>query len=167
MTNSSGNRLQAIPVFRMIAVLIIAGLLGVFRNFVLPGGMSFTENHNAKSVTKDTLSENLTLKQGYQLFRKGVLFIDARSPERYKNGHIPGALSVPAELTFQEKVERTDSLNTSAEYVVYCNDTECPLAEEVYEFLQIGGFKDIHIMPDGFDGWQAAGYPVKGASGAK
>jgi len=167
MPLSSKKGLDTIPVLKMIGVLILAGVLGIFRNLVLPGGIDFSASSARSSTLQDTLSENLTLEQGYALYQQGVQFIDARSHERFQAAHIPGALNVPAELTFQEKVERTDSLNISAKYVLYCNDAECPLADEVYEFLQIAGFKDVHIMVPGFDEWQKAGYPVEGETGAE
>jgi|GEM_PF-829077 len=161
------STLRAVPVFKMVLIIVFAGVLGVFRNFVLPGGIDFGTSGAQHATAQDTLSENLTLEQGYVLYQQGVQFLDARSHEKFQAARIPGAINIPAELTFQEKVERTDSLDISAKYILYCNDAECPLADELYEFLQIAGFQDIHIMVPGFDGWQKAGYPVEGESDAE
>lgn len=167
MTLRKKSTFEIVPVFKIVIVLVFAGVLGVFRNFVLPGGINFGTTAAQHTTAQDTLSENLTLEQGYALFRQGVQFLDARSHEKFQVAHIPGAVNIPAELTFQDKVEHTDSLDISGKYVLYCNDAECPLADELYEFLQIAGFHDIHIMVPGFDGWRKAGYPVEGESDAK
>lgn len=140
-------------------------MLGFGRNLLFTGGVVF-QPQEAEQTSADSLSLQIDLQEGYRLYRAGANFIDARVPESYLEGHIPGAYNLPAEASFQQKMEMADSLNTEQMYVIYCNNESCPLGEEVYQFLQVAGFQSLHIMYQGFDGWKQAGYPVKTGEGA-
>ncbi len=41
--------------------------------------------------------------QGWMKGPRTALIIDVRSPEEYRQGHIPGAVNIPAERMFQEQ----------------------------------------------------------------
>ena len=153
------NRSTRQSVRRVLTIFVLAAILGFGRNILFPGGVAFQSKEPAAGST-DSLALQIDLRTGYRLYRDGMTFIDARAVESYRAGHIPGALSLPAGESFQRKLMLADSLNPQQTYVIYCNDSSCPLGEEVYQFLQVAGFQSLHLMYEGFDGWKQAGYPV-------
>ncbi len=146
-------------------ILVAALALGLLRNTLVPGGVSFTSVEQPSSLeSTESLPLEIELDTAYGLFQDDVQFIDARNAEDFSESHIPGALSIPAAAHFNQKMQATRELNKSSRYVLYCNNPECPLSHELFEFMQVAGFSNVHIMYEGFDGWKAAGYPVTGAS---
>lgn len=151
---------RSYPVGRMVIIIVIAGVLGLLRNMLFSDSISFRESTAITGINADSLSENITLEEARQLQQQGIRFLDARAPANYSDGHIPGALNIPASVPFQEKIQLVQNLDTDAPYVIYCNDPDCPLGDEIYEFLQVAGFTKLHIMAAGYDGWEKAGYAV-------
>lgn len=93
--------------------------------------------------------------------RKEALFVDARKPEEYATSHVEGAYNLPfgdGDLYRKETLARlwkTDSL-----VVVYCEAAGCNksyfVALELFDY----GFKKVAVMPEGLEGWLAAGGPM-------
>ena len=71
------------------------------------------------------------------------LFLDVRSPEEYRRGHIPGAL-------------RSLSGHLSEPIVVYCS-LGCAQAFHTVVALQAQGYKHAVVLDRGYEGWIAAG----------
>ena len=94
-----------------------------------------------------------------------VLFVDAREVERYREGHLPGALSLPAEeLEDYAKGQSWETvlftLRTTPRVVVYCDGPECHASERLAEALQKAGVPNVSLMPEGWPAWEAAGLPA-------
>jgi len=146
---------------RILAILLLSVILGIARNVIFSGGIDLSVS-DTSTISSDSLSLEISLEDGYQLYRQDITFIDARSAERYQIGHIPEAVSLPATASFQQQMMIAQSMDTSQTYVLYCNDEHCTLANEIYEFMRVSGFNNLHIMFEGYDGWLEAGYPVTG-----
>ena len=46
--------------------------------------------------------------------------------------------------------------------IVYCGNLACPKSRELAEGLKASGFTALSVMPEGMEGWKAAGGPVEG-----
>jgi rhodanese-related sulfurtransferase len=98
----------------------------------------------------DTQTEEI-LKQ------KRALFIDARTPEEYNAGHIPGAVNIPGYAT-PDKIMHDLPLNRKQTMiVVYCSGPECPYADRLAGFLRFQEFSAVYVYPGGIDAWLQAG----------
>jgi len=146
---------------RILIIAVATILLGLGRNYLFPGGISVMEVRQS-SATQDTLTVEIDRSEAYRLFRNDAVFIDARGQSKYAESHIPGALHLAAAASMEEKSKVIDRLSPKNTYVIYCNNPECPLGDQVYEFMQMMGFSNLHIFTAGFEGWQEAGYPVTG-----
>lgn len=147
-------------------IIVVALALGLVRNAISPNGISFTASGQQEidQVSGESLPVEIELGTAHRLFQEGVTFIDARNAEDYQRSHIPEAISIPAVANFNQKLQATQDLDKNNRYILYCNNPECPLSHELYEFMQVAGFTNVHIMYEGYDGWTEAGYPVTGAS---
>ena len=91
------------------------------------------------------------------LKQKRALFIDARTPEEYTAGHIPGAVNIPGYAT-PDKIMHDLPLNRKQTMiVVYCSGPECPYADRLAGFLRFQGFTAVYVFPGGIDAWLKAG----------
>lgn len=148
-------------------IIIVAALvLGLVRNAVFPNGISFTTTGQQQTdqVSGESLPVEIELETAHRLHQEGATFVDARNAEDYRQSHIPDAVSIPAVANFNQKMQATQNLDKNSRYILYCNNPECPLSHELYEFMQVAGFTHVHIMYQGYDGWVEAGYPVTGGS---
>lgn len=87
---------------------------------------------------------------------EGVIVIDARIPELYARGHIPGAHSLPHRTI---TAESTAWLSKEAVIVTYCDGIGCNASTKAAIKLSALGFQ-VKEMIGGFDWWQRDGLPV-------
>ncbi|WP_254864498.1 rhodanese-like domain-containing protein [Halovivax gelatinilyticus] len=86
-----------------------------------------------------------------------AIFLDARSPMEYVQGHIAGALLSPAgDSSFDHP---TDDISTDQRLVTYC---VCPhdLAGTRAAELMNDGFEDVYAIDEGLLEWRDNGYPM-------
>jgi rhodanese-related sulfurtransferase len=96
---------------------------------------------------------------------KAALFIDAREPEEYAAGHIPGAMSLPgdAAITDPAALEKIDS--GGKPIVVYCGGGACELSMNLAFALVQAGHQKVLVYTGGFPEWQGAALPVETGAG--
>ena len=85
--------------------------------------------------------------------------LDVRPPREYAAGHIPGALSIPAD----ELDRRLAELPTGTTVVAYCRGPHCVLSYDAVRLLTRHGHRAVRLV-DGMLEWRLAGLPV--AAGA-
>ncbi len=83
------------------------------------------------------------------------LLIDLRPAEAFRQGHLPGARSIPLAELRRRHVEIP-----RGRVILYC---DC-LREELdaaYRFLADHGAERVHALAEGFAGWLGRGYPLE------
>jgi len=90
-----------------------------------------------------------------------VIVIDARGPEEYDEGHIPGALNVPYDrfIDFYDKL--TELVPMDANVVCYCRSVDCDLSDNLAQELRLMGYEKVMVYKGGWMEWEAAGYPTQ------
>jgi rhodanese-related sulfurtransferase len=86
--------------------------------------------------------------------------IDVRSTDAYREGHIPGAHSIPID----QLTSKLNSLPRDRVIVTYCGDITCPLSSKAALQLAEKGFRVQHLV-GGFAEWSRKGYPVESEPG--
>jgi rhodanese-related sulfurtransferase len=97
------------------------------------------------------------------LYRKKMLFLDARRSAVYSEGHIAGARSFPVwESDIDDRVKKLfeEGLDQRAPVVAYCSGGNCEDSHMLAEKLYRVGFDNVLIYKDGFPDWQKQGLPV-------
>lgn len=109
----------------------------------------------------EPLGLHINLAQARKLFEDGKPFLDARTIEEFRAGHIAGAFHLPSDaFTRAGGVEALKFLDQNDDLVIYCGGGECHASEYVAIELEKAGFKKYHIMVDGFPAWKTAGYDI-------
>jgi rhodanese-related sulfurtransferase len=148
-----------------LAILVGSAALGVVVNHVSPQGVSLLAAHSddaeAPPLELPAGLSSLPLDQAQAMFEsESALFIDARPPEEYGEGHIPGARNLPAYEFEEYFLDLMDLVEEAATVVVYCGGVECSDSIQVAERLLEIGHSDIRVFENGWRAWSEAGGPV-------
>lgn len=110
---------------------------------------------------------DIGLDQARDIFRYMgdlTLWIDARDPELYEQGHIKGARL----LHFYEQDAYIDQITAEIEarqplaLVIYCKGKDCTDSHHLAEDLnRLGLAQNIFVYKDGYQDWEKAGLPVE------
>ena len=103
-----------------------------------------------------------TVDRARKLYDSGkYIFVDARSPEDYEEGHIKGAVSLPVGQ-FDEKIAAFEERHPpQASIITYCSGRTCQDSHHLAEFLLEFGYDNVTVFIDGFPGWKAEGHPIE------
>lgn len=95
-----------------------------------------------------------------------VYVIDARDPEEFAEGHIPGAVSLPFDEAITDPV-RLEALDTAGRPIVtYCGGGTCEISLSLADELFFAGHDRVAVYMGGYPEWVGLGYPVE-AGGAR
>ena len=86
-----------------------------------------------------------------------VVVIDARSPEAFAEGHIPGAISFPHR---NMNTDSTANLDRETLYVTYCDGIGCNASTKGALNMARLGFRVKELM-GGLDWWKRDGYAIE------
>ena len=84
-----------------------------------------------------------------------VVVLDVRPRDEYQAGHIPGALSIPAD----ELEQRLSEIAPDREVVAYCRGPYCVLAVRAVDTLRAAGYR-VRRLEVGLPEWRAEGLAV-------
>ncbi len=96
--------------------------------------------------------------------RGGVLFLDARRTNLYRDGHIAGARPFSVwEADVDDKVKAlfAEGLDQSAPVVIYCSGGDCEDSHMLGQKLYMVGFDNVLVYKDGYPDWVKRGLPIK------
>jgi rhodanese-related sulfurtransferase len=155
-------------------IIILVGVsvtLSMAVNFLSPKGIAMVGQWDtAKGVitarpsgTEDGGPEEInSVARAKEIFDNGnVLFVDARSQEKYEDGHIPGAVSLPVGQ-FDELIGSFLDQHAAARSIVtYCSGRTCEDSHHLARLLSESGFDNVRVFIDGFPGWEAQGFPIE------
>ncbi len=114
------------------------------------------ENISPTEVAGATTVDSIAAKI---LFDRGVPFVDVRGDARWKDGHIPGAVSLDLKQGFSEAA-LSQVVAKDQEVVIYCMGPRCLRSSKACAKAVGWGFEKVYYLREGVPGWKAAGYPV-------
>jgi rhodanese-related sulfurtransferase len=93
-------------------------------------------------------------------FDQGAVFIDARSKEQYRKGHIEGAKNLPWEDFDRHFPQVMAGIPHDTNIIVYCDGEGCSLSRELATALFAKGYDRVHVLVDGWKLWQQLNLPT-------
>jgi len=89
----------------------------------------------------------------------GVTFVDARSANFFKLGHIPGSVSlfVLDELTEENLAKHVEKWQA---VVFYCDYPRCYKSAQASAKAITWGYTKVHYFAGGMEAWEKAGHPI-------
>jgi rhodanese-related sulfurtransferase len=152
-------------VLEAIGIVFFSILIALCTNHIRSNGIALIRPSTSHGSGGN--GENIILLQDLieKLGKPGVIILDARSPEDYWEGHIPGAKNVPSDEIFEEDADFLDEVPLDQEVITYCEGVHCPNAEDMAFLLQERGYEDVKVFLGGWEEWTESGMPVEGESG--
>ena len=90
-----------------------------------------------------------------------TMVFDARIPEEYAAGHLPGAFSLPVGEVDARIGAFASRLTPDTPLLLYCGNSDCADGLDLALKLREYGFTDLTLYPGGFDEWSQYGGAVR------
>jgi rhodanese-related sulfurtransferase len=129
------------------------------RSYVAPTGRASAESDSQEvrlaSVRETPTPSPAHPRVGYDEFRqlvhdRSALIIDARSPEKFAQGHIRGAINIPSTQKEAYTDKSLRGVDSNQPIVIYCGSDSCPASDIVYDYLVTQGFTNMRVFPPGW-----------------
>jgi rhodanese-related sulfurtransferase len=150
------------PAIKEASVLFVAAVIvAVIVNALRPGGIPVFGFTPALPKKQPATITEITLSTAHEIYLKNkIIFIDARDPFSFEEGHITGAINIyPDEVNLSApKLKRIMSRDSVV--VTYCDGPKCPLSKKTAHGLLLQGIPDVKVLVDGWTLWNNAGYPT-------
>jgi predicted sulfurtransferase len=105
---------------------------------------------------------HITIEEGKKMFKdKRVLFCDARAKAEYDQGHIPGAIPLPAGEFDKYYFKHFKRIKKAKKLVSYCHGIGCRLSEKTANALVEKGEKNVMVFFGGWPQWNEHKLPVE------
>ena len=156
--------------FVIFAAFAVSCVLGVLTNSLRRAPLPMVyENPEARMlrslspasapIARDP--EILEFKAALQAWKdSAALFVDAREPAFFEEGHIPRAISLPrAEILRAKTIGELADKGRPA--IVYCSGEDCEDSKLVATALLAMGHTKVAVYAGGGEDWSASGSPVE------
>ncbi|GAB4517699.1 MAG: hypothetical protein Tsb0013_21930 [Phycisphaerales bacterium] len=145
MHTTAPRRLGSVGIL-LILVLVIPSVL-------LAGCSGRVSDRSIEPIAQADAQRRLDEKSGT------TLFLDARDPEAFSDGHIPGARRTGlSEIDLMDDRPRFGAWDL---IVVYGQDPGSATARALVKRLLQTNHKNVALLEGGFAGWERAGLPVE------
>lgn len=146
-----------------IFIFIIAVIVAVAFNILRPSGIPLYGFSSAIFLKQQQANiPTITLAASYNLYlQKKVVFVDARDPFSFEEGHIDGAVNIYPDEAAAQAAKLKQMVSSDSVVITYCDGPQCPLSKETAQGLRLQGLKAVKVLVNGWSLWYEAGYPVQ------
>ncbi|MGC8493899.1 MAG: rhodanese-like domain-containing protein [Syntrophobacteraceae bacterium] len=145
-----------------LLIVSIAAAISLLVNHFRQNGLPLRATPSAKTASADSGEPlQVSLEEARALFfAHAAVFIDARSGEDYRAGHIRGAVSLPEQNLDQALPAVASKLSSGSLLIAYCDGEHCSLSREVALQLLAKGYSHAAVLLNGWTLWCNAGLPT-------
>jgi 3-mercaptopyruvate sulfurtransferase SseA len=111
-----------------------------------PASVSFSTKNNQESIISFQV-----LKEKFN--KPGSILIDTRSPQEFKQGHIPWAINIPSHEFPKKSQEFMKQISFNQEIITYCGGINCSDANDLAFLIKAKGYKDVKVYSGGWEEW--------------
>ena len=159
-----------------VYILIISAVIGLGLNLVradrIPYFGQWRDLHTGDgSITPPEPEPGdapfVTIDRAQLDFNSGsTVFIDAREPEEFECGTIPGAVSIPFDYLPETDLNpyfdsALSNLPKDRRFVIFCSGDECDLSIHLARNMQAVGYTDLAVFFGGSREWERFGLPME------
>lgn len=143
----------------LVGSIIIGLLFNHFRSNNIPIIAKLLNESSNNLQNNEYIIETIDLDLAIKLYYDKITFVDARDSASYDEGHIPNAIR---QTPYFDMIDRIIIKQGFGEpIVIYCDDNECGLSENLAINLQSEGFSKIYIFSGGWNQWFNANLPIE------
>ena len=154
-----------------VYLVLLAAVIGLVYNLFSPKGISLVGAWSPRILASGIMvppsymegedAPVISLSEAMTAYNSGqAIFVDSRTMEDYKAGHIKGAIQLYMEEFEVEYAEVKDLLPKDALIITYCGGDECELSLFLTRNLKEQGFANLKVFFGGWKEWVDAGLPT-------
>jgi rhodanese-related sulfurtransferase len=143
----------------------IAAAAGLLVNAMRPSALPVVADWSPEARLKTDRGKSMviTLEEARKLCAsQQAVFVDARSPEAYREGHILCARNLPLNDADRYMDSFTADVPLEEMIIAYCDGVNCSLSEDLAKELNFRGYDNVKVLVNGWTRWVEAGLPVEG-----
>jgi len=155
-------------VWRMIrqsgGILILSAATGLLANHVRPDNLPLVAEWAPEARLTTGAGEKMVIsleEARTWCLKDNVVFIDARSPQLFAEGHIRCSQNIPWQSFDQYTGRVFDTIPEDTLIVTYCDGEHCSLSEDLAKELMAMGYQKVKVLVNGWTRWQEAGFPTE------
>lgn len=148
-----------------VALALMAAVLGLIVNQVRSDSIPLLGDWSPEARISLKFGKNILIpfEEAKDKFLTGAaVFIDARTPELYQEGHIQGALNLPIAEFDQMADKVLMDFPEDALIVTYCDGEDCALSAELALKLKEIGYENVRVLHNGWSVWKSHQLPFQG-----
>jgi rhodanese-related sulfurtransferase len=153
----------------VVVILVVVTCLAVGFNFLREDRLPLRQKSAVPMVQNDNHSDAGTYgfyEIGFQealerLRANSAVFVDARTREAYRQGHIPGAVNLPDQQFDEFFGPFFEEIDPERFLITYCEGEHCPLSGSLAEKLREAGYDKVFVLKDGWGQWKRRELPVE------
>ncbi|SHE49043.1 Rhodanese-related sulfurtransferase [Desulfacinum infernum DSM 9756] len=148
---------------QLLALVAAACILALLANALRSNPIPWVGDWGAAGRLETEGGDSLviSLEEAQESFFSGdALFVDARDPESYREGHILGALNLPWAMFDEAAPQVLSGIEKDRRIITYCDGEACGLSREVAVALQALGYENVRVLVNGWSVWLNAGLPT-------
>lgn len=152
-----------------LGIILISGAVGLGANAFRADGIPLIERWTDQLAAKRQASgfPAVSLAEAAAaLARHDAIFLDARDPDFYALGHIPGALNLPVHDFDRMFPGLNERIAAAPWVIVYCDGGGCEASVELTGKLFLAGIARVSVFPGGFQEWTESGQAVEKEAGS-
>ncbi len=93
--------------------------------------------------------------------KSGVVLIDARAPQDFSAGHIPGAKNLPMNSFTGREGDLDPAIASGKAIVVYGDNPGSSIARGTTKRMLASGYEGVFFFSGGLSEWKRSGFDVK------
>jgi len=155
------------PVRDALGLIVFGVLFGLAANALSPRGIPWVGDFSRGAALANRSEEELKelppvieladVKTAIAANDSLLAVLDARAPDAYAEGHLPGALNLSVENIDEFYPPLKDTLAKKNRIIVYCDGGDCELSHDLAEALKSFGYKRVQLFAGGVTAWTEAG----------
>ncbi|MFQ6008443.1 MAG: rhodanese-like domain-containing protein [Candidatus Zixiibacteriota bacterium] len=161
---------------QVLVILVLASVLGLGLNLVSPHKISYIGHYRSVTNSDDPIVPPEVIPGDppfiaidvaqLEFNAQSALFVDAREPEEFNCGTIPGAINIPFDHLPETNLGKyIDSalggIAKDHKIITFCSGEECDLSLHLARNLQALGYDSILIFFGGAREWEKLGLQME------
>lgn len=149
-----------------LLICIAATAIGLLMNGIRPEGLDLIRTDNTADPIRASANSSgpvpIKLTAALENLKQGTaVFIDARSEDDFKAGHIKTALNLQEQNLDTWMPDFFAKTPPDTLLITYCGGPGCHLAERLAAALYEIGYTNVRPMTAGWEAWRANGHPAE------
>ena len=149
---TSGLQLLGLSIAQAAGLTVLAILCGLSYHFVNDEGFLARPDATASIEQAHLINfiPKINERKVRQLLNNATIFIDARFPYDFEEGHLKGAINIPVNFSDDKRRKAMADVAKKARIVIYSQSASCKFAEKVAIKLVSDGFSNVSLFKDGW-----------------